>query len=196
LYDNFGAATTRSSVLGPKWNKTSLTYYIDHTNATGLSNTIRETIIQAAFQKWANASYFTFTQTANSSTADITLAFAYIDGNSNGTIQGNQLARTYYPALASYFSYGLIEFDKDENWANGGSSGITLTVTIGSVVSLNTSYTIKLYNANGVLVRQTTSQGENVELDVSALPSGYYYLHIFNGSGDTQPDMRTIIVQH
>lgn len=70
-----------------------------------------------------------------------------------------------------------------------------LTVTLGSFSSLSSSYNIKLYNANGVAVRQVTSQGENVELDVSTLPNGYYYLHIFSGN-DPQPDMRIIIVQH
>jgi hypothetical protein len=54
---------------------------------------------------------------------------------------------------------------------------------------------VKLYNANGVIVKQAISQGENVEFNVSALPDGYYYLHIFKGS-DPQPDMRTVIVRH
>jgi hypothetical protein len=88
---------------------------------------------------------------------------------------------------------------------SGGSSGNysaspnpvndVLTVSLGLFSSSDSSYNIKLYNANGVAVRQATSQGENVYLNVSALPNGYYYLHIFNGN-DPQPNMRTIIVQH
>ena len=42
------------------------------------------------------------------------------------------------------------------------------------------TYDIRLYNTAG-LVRQTQTKGSQATIDVSALPSGFYYLHVDDG---------------
>lgn len=61
--------------------------------------------------------------------------------------------------------------------------------------SLNIKYDIRLYDVFGALYRQTTTKGGKVQLDVSNLPNGFYYLHIYDGVND-KPDMQTIVVKH
>lgn len=56
-------------------------------------------------------------------------------------------------------------------------------------------FKIYLYNENGVMARQTTSDGSQIQFDVSNLPNGMYYLHIYNGRAD-KPEVRKVIVKH
>jgi hypothetical protein len=46
------------------------------------------------------------------------------------------------------------------------------------------------------MLRQTTTNKTGmVQFDVTNLPNGFYFLHIYDGVSD-KPDMRTIVVQH
>ena len=56
-------------------------------------------------------------------------------------------------------------------------------------------FDIRLYSVYGVLMRQTVIKDGTVEFDVSKLPDGVYYLHIYNGLDD-RPDMYQIVVKH
>jgi hypothetical protein len=57
------------------------------------------------------------------------------------------------------------------------------------------TYDIRLYNGQGVIVRQATSKAGNLEINVSNLPNGFYYLHIYDGLND-KPEVQQIIVRH
>jgi len=59
----------------------------------------------------------------------------------------------------------------------------------------NPNYDIRLYNSMGSLVRQTTTRSANMQFNVSHLPNGTYYLHIYNGINE-KPEIKQIIVQH
>ncbi|MDR2495902.1 MAG: T9SS type A sorting domain-containing protein [Tannerellaceae bacterium] len=53
---------------------------------------------------------------------------------------------------------------------------------------------IKLYNSNGVLQRQTTTTGQNITLDVSGLPEGLYFLHVHDGIA-AKPEIHKILIE-
>jgi hypothetical protein len=57
------------------------------------------------------------------------------------------------------------------------------------------AFDIKLYDNNGILCRQATSTGQSVSFDVSNLPNGIYFLHVYNGIAP-EPEIHKIIVQH
>jgi lysyl endopeptidase len=57
------------------------------------------------------------------------------------------------------------------------------------------SYDIRLYNIQGVLLKNAKSNGERISLDVSSLVDGNYFLHIYE-SGLNEPQIQKIIVQH
>jgi len=57
-------------------------------------------------------------------------------------------------------------------------------------------FDIRLYNDQGSQVRQTSARiGEQVQFNVSNLPNGNYYLHIYDGI-NPQPEKRQIVVRH
>lgn len=62
-------------------------------------------------------------------------------------------------------------------------------------INRNASFKIYLYDDNGSMVRQTTSDGSQIQFDVSNLPNGIYYLHIDDGRAE-KPEVRKVIVKH
>jgi hypothetical protein len=59
----------------------------------------------------------------------------------------------------------------------------------------STSYDIRLYNSLGNMCRQAKATGGIVELDVSNLPDGIYFLTVCAGS-DSKPEAHKIFVKH
>ena len=57
------------------------------------------------------------------------------------------------------------------------------------------TYDIRLHDAQGNILRQAETKGGNVEFNVSNLLNGIYYLHIYDGINEI-PEMRQIIVEH
>jgi hypothetical protein len=57
------------------------------------------------------------------------------------------------------------------------------------------SYDIRLYNSLGNMCRQTKATGGTVELSVSNLPAGIYFLMIYDGSAP-KSEVHKIIVKH
>jgi len=53
----------------------------------------------------------------------------------------------------------------------------------------------RLYDDKGNLLRQTTSNGGTVQFNVSNLPNGSYYLHIYDGV-NSAPIIQQIMVEH
>ena len=62
------------------------------------------------------------------------------------------------------------------------------------IVISDNVYEIRLYNDRGNLVRQMTTRGGAIQLDVSNLPTGVYSLHIHDGVS-CSPDVRQIIIR-
>ncbi len=58
-----------------------------------------------------------------------------------------------------------------------------------------TTYQIRLFSGQGNLVKQMSAKGGDVQLDVSNLPNGYYYLHIYTGK-ESEPEIHKIVVKH
>ena len=57
------------------------------------------------------------------------------------------------------------------------------------------SYDIRLYDGQGNLMRQKSTNGGNVQFNVENLPNGIYYLHIYDGINN-MPEMQQIVVGH
>ena len=57
------------------------------------------------------------------------------------------------------------------------------------------SYDVRLYNGQGNLLRQQIAKGGTVQFNVSNLPDGIYYLHIYNEVKST-PEIQQIMVEH
>ena len=63
------------------------------------------------------------------------------------------------------------------------------------LINANTTYDVRLYNGQGNQVRQQNFKGGIVQLNVSNLPNGFYYLHILDGLNN-KSSVHTIIVKH
>jgi len=57
------------------------------------------------------------------------------------------------------------------------------------------TFDVRLYDGQGNLQRQQKSQGETVEFDVTNLPNGFYYVHVYDGVNST-PVMFQVVVEH
>jgi hypothetical protein len=84
---------------------------------------------------------------------------------------------------------------------NQSSTVIYIQVNQTGQASLSTapasssSNIIRLYNNQGVLVRNFTSSEENIEINTSDLPNGIYYLHVFHDNSGN-PYIRTLLINH
>ncbi|WP_298553722.1 T9SS type A sorting domain-containing protein [uncultured Parabacteroides sp.] len=59
----------------------------------------------------------------------------------------------------------------------------------------STSYELRLFNFQGLLVRNLRMTDRQVSIDVSGLPGGNYFLHIFR-DGVAEPEVHKVIVSH
>jgi hypothetical protein len=55
------------------------------------------------------------------------------------------------------------------------------------------SFDILLYDGNGTLRRQTSSHAGTVTVDMSFLPEGAYFLHVFDNTGENPAIQQTIV---
>jgi hypothetical protein len=79
-------------------------------------------------------------------------------------------------------------------YPNPASSTLNIDLEAGSAGSTK-AYDIRLYDEQGNLQRQSTTKGGTVQIDVSNLPNGTYFLHIYDGVSKT-PQMQQIVVEH
>lgn len=74
-----------------------------------------------------------------------------------------------------------------------------LNVDVGSTAGekgQNLTYDLRLYSATGNMMRQISNSGcGTVQIDVSNLPDGIYFLHIYDGINGV-PEVQQIIVKH
>jgi len=85
-----------------------------------------------------------------------------------------------------------IEIDAE---AMAQSNALAQNLTDGKPLKLNVTFDVRLYDGQGNQLRQTTTKGGTVQFNVSALPDGIYYLHIYDGVNST-PEIQQILVEH
>lgn len=54
---------------------------------------------------------------------------------------------------------------------------------------------IRLFSGQGNLVRQASTSGEEIQLNVSNLPNGYYFLHIYMDN-ENKPEIHKVFIDH
>jgi hypothetical protein len=74
-------------------------------------------------------------------------------------------------------------------------AAVSSSGSFSSALSQNPVFQIKLYSSTGTLVKETTSPAGAVTIDVSNLPSGTYFLQVYDGA-QSEPLTQTIIVSH
>ena len=67
-------------------------------------------------------------------------------------------------------------------------------VTQARSLNTGTTYDIRLYDGQGNLLRQDFTKGGTIQFDVSVLPEGIYYLHVYDGVNPT-PQMQQVVVE-
>ena len=99
----------------------------------------------------------------------------------------------YYVAYPNPASNTLnIEIDRE---AIAQAKAMEQTTTGAKRLNTDPVYDIRLYDGQGKLLRNAKARDGKIEFNVSNLPNGIYYLHIYDGVSD-KPDMRQIIVEH
>lgn len=82
------------------------------------------------------------------------------------------------------------------------ANGFTVSFTLPSYTLRDTTLTeifstndVRLYDGQGNMLHQQRSKGGTVLFNVSNLPEGFYYLHIYDDAG-SNPIMETIVAEH
>jgi hypothetical protein len=57
------------------------------------------------------------------------------------------------------------------------------------------TYEFRLYDSQGTMQRAQNTRSSTAQIDVSSLPDGIYFLHIYDGVNST-PEVHRIIVKH
>lgn len=106
--------------MAAKWGIKNLTYFIE-SYVAGLSKSDQDTIIQAAFNSWAEVANLKFTRATTSGAANFVISTGR-GRASNFDGPGNTLAWAYLPSGNNYQGQLLMRFDLDETWINGASN--------------------------------------------------------------------------
>jgi len=69
------------------------------------------------------------------------------------------------------------------------------SITEGQRLKTELSFEVRLYDSLGNLLQQQKTTGGTVQFNVSNLPDGFYYVHIYDGVSNT-PTKQQIVVQH
>ncbi len=75
------------------------------------------------------------------------------------------------------------------------AKSIEQTALNAKQIKTDLTYDIRLYDGQGNMLRRKTTKGGKIEFNVTNLPNGIYYLHIYDGVSD-KPEMRQIVVEH
>jgi hypothetical protein len=128
----------------------------------------------------------------------------YIDArldNSCGFAHANSIFR-FYIQISSYLSTGVevslnpetdilnIEIDLEEF-----AKIRTLSQETNDSENATTTCNIRLYDILGNILRETTTKENKVAFDVSDLPEGNYFLHIYDGISD-KPVIQKMIIKN
>ena len=73
-------------------------------------------------------------------------------------------------------------------------AGIVNQSPFGGNVKQDITYDIRLYNGQGIMLRQATTKSSTVQFNVANLPAGIYYLHVYDGVSNT-PEIKQILIE-
>ena len=68
-------------------------------------------------------------------------------------------------------------------------------IDISVMLMIVPNYDVRLYDGSGNLLRQQKAQNGIIQFNVTNLSDGFYYLHIYDGSG-SKPVTQQILVKH
>ena len=92
-------------------------------------------------------------------------------------------------------SFDVIQF-KSPAYPNPVNDVLSIELDSQSVSNVqNPTFDVRLYDGQGNIVRQQSNKGGTVQFNVSSLPDGIYYLHIYDGVSSA-PEIQQIVVQH
>ena len=155
---------------------------------------------------WSVTSGFSITPDSNTGGVYVTASAPDL----TGTVTAVSGGKTFYVNISScgYDVYGK---------SSGGGSYVTaypnpasgiLTVEIDEVMAAEIraqsafktstatpNFDVRLYNMSGILVHNAKTKGGNITFDVSTLPNGNYFLHVYDGIIPS-PEVLKIIVKH
>ena len=126
MYDDFGLEDY--AVMGCKWNKTALNYYIESTTSD-ISSQDCINAIANSFAAWSDISDFIFNQVNDSSNADLTIKWDY-NFNSNSILAETGTA---YNASTYIISKATIHFNGNVSWATNGSNYDVFKVAVHEI---------------------------------------------------------------
>ena len=126
MYDDYGLEDY--AVMGCKWNKTSLNYYIDSTSSD-IPSLDCINAIASSFAAWSDISDFTFTKVNNSANADITIKWDS-DFSSNSVLAETG---TSYNANTYIIIKAAIRFNDNVSWAINGSNYDVFKVAVHEI---------------------------------------------------------------
>jgi hypothetical protein len=107
-----------------------------------------------------------------------------------GIVLPPELNGIVYPNPASGTLY--VDLDEAINTQNQNLNLNSTTTT--TQITQNQTYDIRLYDSQGNIRRRRQAASGKIEFDVSRLPEGTYYLHIYDGI-NPKPSMQQIVVE-
>jgi subtilisin family serine protease len=105
------------------------------------------------------------------------------------SIYVSQSGFSFYPNPAS----DILNIEIDPQ-ASANTKALALNVTDVRSLKNDPEYDLRLYDHQGNLLRQAATKGSTVQFNVSNLPVGIYYLHIYDGVSN-KPEIRQIVVE-
>jgi len=80
-------------------------------------------------------------------------------------------------------------------YPNPVSGTLYIDIAPSAVSNVQITYDVRLYDSQGNLLRQTSTKGGTIEFNVTNLPDGIYYLHIYDEVKE-KPEIQQILVEH
>ena len=186
---------TNCALLGSNFLCPTTSYYINNGasavwNVTsGFSITPYDGNVCASVTASAPNLTGTVTAVANGTTYSMNISSCDYDVYGRG---GSGGAVSYVSVRPNPASTVLI-IEIDENAAAQSRATLPSNEKVAGVAS--PTYDVRLYNMSGELVRNEKTKNSSVNFDVSTLPNGFYFLHVYDGIAYA-PEVHKVMINH